>query len=471
MESSTYACPECGVVSSSDPRFVSWCHTCGWRADPDPPIQLGGIRGWRARRSDREVREEFERCAAADDIRALSDRRRGVAVTCALLVHLTTFALVAAAVLVAISPLLTLLRVIIAAFLVGLAFEVMPRVGKAPRGIEIPETSATVIWSGVRELCDQAGAHTPDRLFFDGSFNATYGMWGLERRRYLTIGYPLWNVLDADERIALLAHEVAHDVNGDLRHSLVVGSALDSLQRWGRLLAESGSFAPRRTSVRSGGLQRAASFLELFVPLLVAPLCGLVIIAGTILRGISARTGQRAEYLADEMSLSAAGSSASLGCLTKLLLGESCMRELTNASRRREPDLWRSERDFVESVPDYELARRRRVAGAKLLSIDGRHPPTELRIRFVEKRRLSHGIAVGLARRMQDVDRELAPVARHFDKSIRSAFPSFVAERPVAQGPGSPPASAEQDARDCGGNQDREGDQEGEDHRAGSAAG
>jgi Zn-dependent protease with chaperone function len=244
---------------------------------------------------------------------------------------------------------------------------------------------------------------------------------GVRRRKYLVLGYPLWNVLDQEERLAVLAHEVAHDVNRDLRASVLIGTALFSLRKWLGLLSPSTRLARRRIGYGASGMGGALSLLEEIAPLVFVPLFVIVAFAGTALRGISDRSGQRAEYLADDLSYRIAGKSGTIGALTKLLVGSSCVIAIQSASRRGETDLWQLEREFMGSIPSYEFERRRRIAAEKLLTVDVSHPPTEFRIRLVESRPSIPCQAPLLAVRMAAIDQELEPRSNGVRKGFRTS--------------------------------------------------
>ncbi len=235
---SQFVCPRCGAMSPADPRFVNWCHQCEFNSDPNiPPEPKSRLRVRAARRREQRVREEFERCRSAPDLRTLHDRWRLMGQVAAVLVHLATVALLAGAVFVALSSILIVLRVLLIILLVGFAFEVRPRFGKPPEGVEVRLDQAPVLWSVVEELCAKVGARKPDAVYVDGQFNARYGVFGVRRRRCLILGYPLWNALEPEERIAVLGHELAHDMNRDLRNVALVATALSSINRWLLLLS------------------------------------------------------------------------------------------------------------------------------------------------------------------------------------------------------------------------------------------
>ena len=293
------------------------------------------------RGEDKRLREEFERCKAAPDLRALRDRWRVLGQVAAVLVHLATVMLIAGAVIIALSSLALALKVVFIILLVGFAFEVRPRFGKSPQRMEVRKEQAPVLWSLVKELCGRVGARTPDAIFVDDRFNASFGMVGVRRRRCLIIGYPLWNVFTPDERVAVLTHELAHDINHDVRASVLVGTALGSTNMWLRLLSPSTRLSPTANLARRRFYSRQSLLtnLELVVPLLLTPLFGMVALFGTMLRGISERASQRAEYLADDLSCTVGGKAAVAGVLKKQLVAGSCIQSMVFASRGAEADL------------------------------------------------------------------------------------------------------------------------------------
>jgi Zn-dependent protease with chaperone function len=59
----------------------------------------------------------------------------------------------------------------------------------------------------------ELGCATPSRVLIDSDFNAA------------SLGMPLWTALSGPERIALLGHELGHQVNGDPGQGNLVGSA------------------------------------------------------------------------------------------------------------------------------------------------------------------------------------------------------------------------------------------------------
>src|SRR5205823_3116489 len=88
-----------------------------------------------------------------------------------------------------------------------------------------------------------------DGVVIGGMFNASVSQVGWRRRRYITVGLPLMTVLDPQERVALLAHEIGHLVNGDPARGGVTGSALATLREWYILIRPSWYRARGETAI------------------------------------------------------------------------------------------------------------------------------------------------------------------------------------------------------------------------------
>ena len=114
--------------------------------------------------------------------------------------------------------------------LVGLAVVLRPRVGRLDADLEVLDPRrAPELHALVAEVAAAVGAPVPQVIGVDGSFNAYSTSVGLRRQRVLCLGLPLWGALDGAQRVALIGHELAHFVNGDVRRLLVTQPALTML--------------------------------------------------------------------------------------------------------------------------------------------------------------------------------------------------------------------------------------------------
>jgi Zn-dependent protease with chaperone function len=184
----------------------------------------------------------------------------------------------------------------------------------------------------------------------DHEFNASIMEIGIRRHPVLTIGLPVWVSLDSQERVALIAHELAHRANGDPGRSSIIGSALGMLNRW-RYILEPVSYGEVDL-----GLLIAHFFMRIAG--------GLVVGLQRILLSLLYIDSQKAEYLADYLAAKIAGVPAALSLLHKLRLGENLTAVAERVYYRGDTDgrsVIEAFRAFCRAVPAREMERIRRA--------------------------------------------------------------------------------------------------------------
>lgn len=375
----TGACPECGAEVVNDDRFVVWCAACEWNVAPQAPVPEGDRTERRRRALARRHGEKLlAEVTAGDTLRAHRDTASLLAQALALAVHGITFALAAAGIWVLVtgwgSPVMVL-----GLLLLGIAWPLRPRLGTPDGwGPELDRATAPQLFALVDEVASVIGTRGVDEIRIDASVNASVLDHGLRGRRLLTLGLPLWEVLTPRQRIALLGHELAHYSNGDTRHGRIVGTACRLLATW------SYYFAPTAHPT----LMEALINLVYAVPRIASrATLGL-------LDRLTLRSTQRAEYLADRGAARAASTEAAVELMDLLLVTDSVavvLRREGNRTalggRRGAADaldggpegLWERLREHMESVPEHERERLRRVSVRLGHSVDSTHPPTHLR--------------------------------------------------------------------------------------------
>jgi Zn-dependent protease with chaperone function len=248
-------------------------------------------------------------------------------------------------------------------------------------------------------------------IVFDLNYNVRTAIIGVRRRRLVVFGLPLWTVLTPAERVAILAHEVAHDTNGDLSHSLVVGSALDiliTLSRW---------LSPPRRFAKAEANTIARTGEELAVLLMRA----LSLIAYGCLRALlfyTRRASPRAEYLADEEMARVGSPQAAISGLDKLCLGRPFMFRLRAAAKRREPGVWQALLDESKSFPARGHERLRRIGRKSRQRADDTHPLTAFRIDALRRLPASPPLVVVSAQEIDAIERELGGVREQLAAAV-----------------------------------------------------
>ncbi|WP_405527425.1 M48 family metallopeptidase [Streptomyces canus] len=375
------SCPQCGMEIRTDRRFTTWCAACEWNVDPQGP-------GKEKRGLDRVRRGLAQRYGARlfDELRGGGGKGSGsgrtwsgpLAYALALAVHGLTVVLAAVG-------LWGLVRgwgglgMAFGLFLLALAWSLRPRLNRLSDDDRVLlRGDAPELFALVDEVAATLGTRGVDAVVVDVEANASVTHLGL-RRRLLTLGLPLWEVLSPQQRIALLGHELGHFTHGDTRHGMVVGTAFRSLSTWLYYVQP----MPNPNVVQA------------VTNLACVPLRLLITAVMALLDLLTARTSQRGEYLADGAAARTGSTEGAVGLMDRLMVTDSIVTTLqreTNSRRLRRTGrggeqnadgLWEALVAHLDSVPESEFERRRRLGALRGHSVDASHPPTHLRRRLL----------------------------------------------------------------------------------------
>jgi len=266
-------------------------------------------------------------------------------------------------------------------FLIGLVFVALsyflcPRwpknTAKTFRRNEMPE-----LFHLLDEISGALGTSPPDGIHLFDDVNAYAASFGVRRtERILGIGIPMWRSQTPEERIAILAHEMAHFVNNDPARGVVTGMALYTVEGWEYFLAP---------GIYCDDYQRGWEEIlaEVFLWIGRSP----VTLLGTILLLLQFNRSQRAEYLADGLAAAVSGTSAMVTSLAKLNLTPLAFTaiELLYPYRKNQNgqvfDVM-SQAILNASVDD--RTKMDQEAADTKARVDDTHPPTVYRIGFLE---------------------------------------------------------------------------------------
>jgi len=372
-------CPTCGRAITFDPRFVRWCEFCEWNLDPsDTPVSARQTRQQEA--AKRKGEALFNELRQKPLSKPGQSRARAAAMAIAAAIHAVTLTIFLAGIYVLVLNFPTFFGFLVGGLLIVIAILIRPRLGGVESGTVImPAESAPALYRLTEQIAREIGSRPVHLIALDETFNAGHGQVGIQRRRMLWIGLPLWNVLTDEQRIGLLSHELAHQVNGDLAFGLVVGSALRTLESWSRTLRP-GPWQP------GGG--DIFSFLESLGQLvargLYRVLRTVVDLLYTAEESLLFASRQRAEYYADRVATRVASTQAVIDCLDVLHLSRPCILAMHYAAQREEADMWASEQSFMREFSAKEWERLRRLDARRGTAIDSTHPPTNLRVEMLK---------------------------------------------------------------------------------------
>lgn len=361
-----------------------------------------------------------ERLVRAEDLRPGGGARLA-AVAFALGIHALTLVVLAGAVAAVLSGIWPLY--ILALFGFGLVWVLRPRIGSRPGSGWLTRAKAPRLFAVLDQIGEATGAPAPKYVTFDARFNASTGRRGLRHEPVLIIGAPLWQILDGDERLALLGHELGHQVNGDSTQGLLVATAHQALQEWRVLLYPGNS--PTRAAVPRG----PARLGQLLVPVVLLPFYLLMTGAQQFYGWLQVHVSLRAEFLADDIAAQTASTTAALSLIRKLDTRNSVdayvtRTKLGRAARRKAPsdedamEMWIGLQDYMRTIPEHEYIRAARVSEYRGTRIDASHPADYLRARLLMERP-SHDAAVVVSEdEWLGVDVELAPYVAAVGRAI-----------------------------------------------------
>lgn len=410
------ACPGCGASIQVFPAFVTWCEACDWNVDPGPEPKPSRWDRHFSEASARASRRLFDQMSESG-----ADRppRRSVALNLvAILVHLLTAVTFAIGVLVLVDGLglLLVIRILFGGLALGAAFVVQPfwHKRKKPSSKLLERDNFPELFGLVDLIAASLGCRGLDGIRLSMDFNASIGRSRSEGW-VMTIGLAAWSTLSSQQRVALIGHELGHQVNRDQRRLLLVGGAAVSMAQWSYLLNPRGRITPIR------GL---AAMAEPLVMLVMLPLSASAAALAWLLHVLGSRQGLAAEYYADALSARVAGTEAAASALERLLMAESCSRHLEHIAQfNKSADPWTELASYAAAIPASELERQRRLARLRLPAIDATHPPTQLRADLVRKLPYRTPEVVLDAGHLQAIDAELSGPLKGATVVLRKRYP------------------------------------------------
>ena len=290
--------------------WPSWCDSCGWgiAAPPQelPTTRLAQIVRLAGARSG--AREE-QRVLTVKELRPRLTRAKLAAFAIALLVHLTALLFAVAGVVLILEAYDNPFADLAGFILIVTAWLMRPRFASLDKdAIVVAADAAPELHRALGVVAGALAVRAPDIVVIDASWNAAIGKVGWRQQNVLLIGLPLLTALAPAERVSLIAHELGHIRNGDVRRGLVVGTALNGLVELYSLLQ------PERGAM--------SWMVNIFFWPLSRPVLGLLYLELHLLL----RDSRRAEYLADAREAEVAGTAAAVSLSEIQLLGRPSTR-------------------------------------------------------------------------------------------------------------------------------------------------
>lgn len=404
-------CPQCGADTPQDEGFRRWCDRCDWNAAAPLVAEDEDVVTRKYRQlGEKQGRKALAKLVAAPvaDLRPRLSAASAAALAIAGLIHLFSLAVFAAG-LYALTGYPDPASVIFGLFCIGMAWLLLPRPMPLPKKT-VDLKAFPALKSLVDDITAKLGGEPVRHIVIDEDFNASYAVAGWRRRPLLHLGLPLWIALAPQERVALIAHEIAHGVNGDSSRGFLLGSALGALDEWIGLLR------PRH---------HAVAISEVLARHLIGVLSLPLVALQHLLLHLSWQEQQRAEYFADYLAARIATTSAAVGMLRRFALQEHLedilLRHAYSTAQSGDYILGLF-RQRIDSLPAREWERLRRKGEAEGARLDGTHPPTAFRIAFLEAHRVAEPKRVADAAIMTAIDAEFQVLTERLGNKLIARF-------------------------------------------------
>ncbi|WP_157231062.1 M48 family metallopeptidase [Kiloniella laminariae] len=373
-EEKNKTCPDCDSITHSHKGFRQWCPQCNWNLGSDDFVNTLGYTAKIYRKigitqGDRVFQSILSE--KPEDLRPRWSLSKILAFAFASTIHLASIAMAALGLYALSFGWPAVLLIVIGILLLALSWFIRPRLGAMPQNC-LKRADAPALFAVCDRIADKVGSPRVDGIEITPDYNAAFARVGISRKVLIVIGLPLWLVQTWPERLAILAHEFSHGANGDSTRSLIIGSALNTLDYWIYILRH-------KYDQDSTIIQMITHYLlwilSWFIELLYIGLSHLVW-----------RQSQKAEFLADYLATTASGTEAMRDALKKFSYGEHLQtfanRTIFSAKQSQKQILTKFV-SYFKALPKSETERLDRIANQKNARLDATHPPTRQRMAFI----------------------------------------------------------------------------------------
>ncbi|MBX7154779.1 MAG: M48 family metallopeptidase [Candidatus Kapaibacterium sp.] len=253
-----------------------------------------------------------------------------------------------------------------------------PRISKPPQKY-MSKSDAPILFSIIEDICSELSASTIDYVILNHEHNASMGYRGIAQKRVLTLGYPLLLVLDSQETVELISHELAHNINRDPMRGYIQWYAASSLERWYYITY------PDEIITTNAGIYA----LIFSVPMNLLMWCISQMFLGltNLLYWLMWRDSQRAEYYADYLAMTMSGNACCETFFRKLMYNSELQLAAQRAVLAKRYDaVFEYFIEAVNNIPETEIKRIQCVNMLYESRVDSSHPPTPYRIGFAKSK-------------------------------------------------------------------------------------
>jgi hypothetical protein len=405
-------CPQCSRPIPDVEGFQHWCDHCDWNvASPERLDEENFLARQYSRLGESRGRKVLGTLTQGP-VEALHPRPTSARIAAFIIaagVHLLSFGIVLSGLAYAAANFPSFWPMVLGAAGVAVGWLSFPWPSRLPQE-KLPPERFSALYAFVNDIAGKLGGAPVRHVIVDETYNASYELVGWRREPLLRLGLPFWMALLPQERVALVAHEMAHGVNGDSARGFILGSALRSLDEWVGLFQGSPSPATGIEAL-AGSITRLLAF-------------PLICLRGLLLH-LLWQDKQRSEYLADYLAATVAGTDATTNLLVKSRLGEHLEAVLLRhaySSSQSGSQMLALFRQRIEALPEREWERLRRASEAEGARLDATHPPTAYRKALLKSHPVSRPAVLASADQIDAIDAELRALEDRLGRRLIARF-------------------------------------------------
>lgn len=373
---SAHCCPRCGSSIPAYPHYSAWCDVCDWNLQPSNSTDSTNVRDRLWHRLSVFADEQHFNHVSNTTYAARSvtiSQVISLLLSCAIYIFFG-FVFWWVYHMVRSDHVLEMYAGIALALVS--AWIVFPRFDSAPSEFvltgkdEFPTLNAII--SRIASALDVPAP----KVMLTEQFTATFARVGWRRQAIVGLGHPFLSLLNSEELVSLLAHELSHSKDGAITRSPFVRLAYQISRRSWQLFSPFYWFSWVSPNTKSHHV-----LIGLTIILLPLTLPGRTL--ETLLNFCSLQDSQRAEYVADAKSVAVAGNRYTLSLLRK-----SCYQHLAAVrlgyARASSARKYNTLHEELASVPVREIDRIWRIAQRQPPLFNNTHPSIPKRVAFLQ---------------------------------------------------------------------------------------
>ncbi len=364
-------CPDCGTTVPTYQRYTTWCE-CGWNLKPyEPDFPPSIFDRMYVEISKRLFKNFFTSMKSIKDLEPRLTKSILLSYMLSTIILGLLLFVFLLGIVFFIKGLDNFLWFFLSFFFLFFFWYSFPKKSKYSKFQHLLTRDISPnLFKAIDKITDKLKAKKVERVVITEDFNASYTEFEIKRMPVLTIGLPLFTILTTEEKIALLSHEVAHGVNGDIKRKFIVIFAYQVLYRWYYLFSRDEDNEDPSILLLSQPIMKLFSYF---------PLALLY-----VMNHLVCYDSQKAEFLADYKASTISGTRGAISLMHKFHFFDSFMFSIQRSALNQLP-FFETYQTVLQEVPQREIERIMRVQYLSESRLDYSHPPTAHRITLPTK--------------------------------------------------------------------------------------